>query len=225
MAQQTKPHRRARRASSRAGTRTAQGDKTRREILDVAADIASVEGLEGVTIGRLAQELGMSKSGLFGHFGAKEDLQLAVVDRAKDIFVREVADPAMKAAPGLRRVVAMIDHWLGYVERRVFRGGCFFMAAALEFDGRSGPVRRRIAELSRSWRDALRDEIRRAQAAGDIARHVDADQLAFEVHALAQEANWAHELLGEKDAFARARRGVRVHLRSVSTARRRNHRA
>ncbi len=211
-----KSHLKMRRVGPRVHYRTEQGQQTRREILDAAADIASAEGLEGVTIGRLAEELRMSKSGLFGHFGAKEDLQLAVVDHAKDIFISEVSEPAKKTPAGLQRVVAMIDHWISYVERGVFRGGCFFAAAALEFDGRPGPVRKRIAELSKAWRDALRDEINQAQRLGQIAHKVDANQLAFELHAMVQEANWAHQLLGEKDAFHRAREAVRSRLRSVA---------
>lgn len=199
--------------------RTNQGERTRKEILDVAADIASVEGLEGLTIGRLAHELGMSKSGLFGHFGAKEDLQLAVIERAKEIFLREVVQPSEKAAAGILRLVSMLDHWLGYVERTVFRGGCFFAAAALEFDGRPGAVRMRIADLSKAWRDAMEEEIRKAKQLGEIDGEADSGQLAFELHAMAQEANWARQLLKEKNAFDRARSGIRSRLKGVATAR------
>ena len=117
----------------------ARGEKTRQDILQAAVHVASAEGLEGLTIGRLADELRMSKSGLFAHFGSKEELQLAVVSKARDIFVQEVVDPAFKRERGLVRLLAMLDEWLAYVGRSVFRGGCFFMASAIEFDS-SPPI-------------------------------------------------------------------------------------
>src|ERR1043166_4628074 len=126
-------------------SRKAQGERTRRAILETAVHIASAEGLEGLTIGRLATELSMSKSGLFAHFGSKEELQLATVEAARDIFVREVIRPAFEAPKGVARLWGLCDVWLEYVRREVFRGGCFFAAAAAEFDGRPGAVRDRIA--------------------------------------------------------------------------------
>src|SRR6516162_11436212 len=138
---------------------TDQATKTRRDILQVAVDIASAEGLEGLSIGRLATELEMSKTGIFSHFGSKEQLQLATVETAKEIFLKEVAQPALDSPLGIARLQAMLEHWLGYVERIVFRGGCFFAAASAEFDSRPGPVRDKIAELTKAWLDALQDEI------------------------------------------------------------------
>ncbi|HYG79697.1 MAG TPA: TetR/AcrR family transcriptional regulator, partial [Pyrinomonadaceae bacterium] len=127
------------RASAKA--RRAHGERTRQAILEAAVHIASEEGLEGLTIGRLASELSMSKSGLFAHFGSKEELQLATVEAARAVFVREVVGPAFAAEKGLARLWKLCEVWLGYVEGEVFRGGCFFTAAAAEFDGRPGAVR------------------------------------------------------------------------------------
>src|SRR3954469_14661882 len=156
-----------------AKARKAHGERTRRGILDVAVDLASAEGLEGLTIGRLASELSMSKSGLFAHFGSKEDLQLATVEAARHIFIREVIRPAFVAEHGLGRLWKLCDIWLGYVQSGVFRGGCFFAAAAAEFDGRPGPVRDRIADIMKEWLAALRRAVVEAQAAGQLERGVD----------------------------------------------------
>ena len=147
---------------------TDQATETRREILRVAADIASAEGLEGLSIGGLATELKMSKTGIFAHFGSKEQLQLATVETANQIFLEKVVQPALKRAPGLQRLKAMLEHWLGYVERIGFRGGCFFAAASAEFDSRPGAVRDQIAELTTAWMKALQEEIAFAQSKKEI---------------------------------------------------------
>src|SRR5712692_9109449 len=120
---------------------TDQASKTRQGILRIAVDIASAEGLEGLSIGRLATELQMSKTGIFAHFGSKEQLQLATIDAAKEIFIEHVVQPALIHARGLPRLQAMLESWISYVENIVFRGGCFFAAASAEFDSRPGPVR------------------------------------------------------------------------------------
>ena len=197
--------------------REAKGEKTRQDILEAAVHIASAEGLEGLTIGRLADELRLSKSGLFAHFGSKEELQLAVVGKARDIFAREVVDRAFKRERGLVRLLAMLDEWLAYVGRSVFRGGCFFMASAIEFDSRPGQVRDLIADLSRSWLDAIESEARYAQALGQLDTRIDTAQLAFELHALGHEANWYYNLFQDKRAFERARTGVLDRLRQGVT--------
>jgi AcrR family transcriptional regulator len=199
------------------GRRASRGEQTRQEILKVAVDIASAEGLEGLTIGRLANELGMSKSGLIAHFGSKEDLQVATIDAAREIFVAEVVSPALAAERGVPRLQAMLAAWLSYVERSVFRGGCFFAAASAEFDGRPGVVREQVATLTRAWLTALEDEGSYAQALAQVDPALDAAQLAFELHALVQEANWAYQLLDEKRAFDRAREGIRARLEAAAT--------
>src|SRR5262252_1508364 len=160
-----------------------RASKTRNEILCTSMDIASAEGLEGLSIGRLATELEMSKTGIFSHFGSKEQLQLATVEAAKEIFLEQVAQPPLKSPQGVPRLKAMLEHWLGYVERIVFRGGCFFAAASAEFDSRPGRVRNRIAELTKAWMLALQEEIRFAQRQKEISDSVNPAQLAFELHA------------------------------------------
>ena len=124
--------------------RKVKGDKTRRAILTAAVNVASVEGLEGLSIGRLASELNMSKSGLFAHFGSKEELQVSTVRAAAAIFTHRVIAPAIEEhEPGLARLCSMLLAWQDYIERGVFAGGCFFAAATVEMDGRPGPGPRR----------------------------------------------------------------------------------
>jgi AcrR family transcriptional regulator len=182
--------------------------RTRAEILKRAVDIASAEGLEGLSIGRLAAELEMSKTGVFAHFGSKEELQLATVNAAKEIFLAEIVAPALKRQPGISRLSAFLEGWLSYVERIVFRGGCFFAAASAEFDSRPGVVRDRIVELTRAWVTALEEEVRRAQKLKQLSSGVSPRQLVFELHAFVQEANWAFKLFDEKAAFARAKAAI-----------------
>ena len=130
---------------------TDQAANTRREILQLAVDIASAEGLEGLSIGRLATELQMSKTGIFAHFGSKEQLQLATVETARQIFLERVVQPALQKPRGTPRLKGLLENWLGYVETIVFRGGCFFAAASAEFDSRPGAVRDQIATLTKAW--------------------------------------------------------------------------
>jgi AcrR family transcriptional regulator len=201
-----------------AKARKARGDRTRQAILEVAVDVASAEGLEGLTIGRLATELSMSKSGLFAHFGSKEELQLATVEAARDIFIREVIHPSFAAGKGLPRLWKLCDVWLAYVRGEVFRGGCFFAAAAAEFDGRPGPVRDRVAGIMKEWLATLRASIAEALEAGELDALTDPAQLAFELNALEMGANWAFQLYGDKQAFSRARDAMLERLRRHSTA-------
>ena len=191
------------------------GERTRNSILETAVDLASLQGLEGLTIGMLAEELKMSKSGLFAHFGSKEELQLATVEAASARFIREVWTPAMKADRGLTRLRALCDSWLSYAERRVFPGGCFFASASAEFDGRPGPVRDRIASLMKEWLDALSGAIERAQATGEVDREVDPMQVAFELDALMSGANWAFQLHRDERAFERARTAINQRIDAV----------
>lgn len=200
-----------------AKARKAHGERTRQSILETAVDLASAEGLEGLTIGRLASEMGMSKSGLFAHFGSKEDLQLATVEAARSVFIREVVRPAFETKEGLLRLWKLCDIWLGYVRGGVFRGGCFFAAAASEFDSRPGPVRDRIAEIMKEWLATLRRAVVDAQDAEQLDRDVDPTQLAFEFNALELGANWAFQLYGDRQAFGRARDAILERLRRHAT--------
>jgi AcrR family transcriptional regulator len=187
--------------------RRPRGIKTRRAILRKAVNLASLEGLEGLTIGRLATTLRISKSGLFAHFGSKEDLQCAVVDEARDIFVESVVRPAFKFT-GLERLLALCENWLQYGKARVFPGGCFFSAASLEFDDRPGRVRDRIVELMKKWLENLEQAACDAQSAGEIRKEVDVHQLAFEIQALAMGANWSSRLFRDQDAYRAARAAI-----------------
>lgn len=195
------------------------GRETREQILRTAMDTASVKGLSGLSIGDLAGQLGMSKSGLFRHFGAKEQLQLATVDAALGVFEREVAMPAMTASPGLDRLRALMRAWVGYIERDVFPGGCFFAAASADVDSQPGPVRDRIAAIGRAAIDAIMTEIQAAQGLTQLRDDVDARQLAFELHAYAMEANWARLLLDDEGAGDRARTSIDAALARAATPR------
>src|SRR6266849_2623745 len=190
--------------------------RTRVEILSVAVDLASAEGLEGLSIGRLATELRMSKTGIFAHFGSKEQLQLATVGAAKEIFLEQIVKPSLDSPRGLPRLKAMLESWLGYVERIVFRGGCFFAAASAEFDSRPGKVRDEIASLTKAWLMALKAEAAFARKEKQIKASVVPAQLAFELHAYVQEANWAFKLFHDKLAFPRARRAISDRLAEAS---------
>ena len=204
------------------GTRLARrrqprGLRTREAILARAVDIASVHGLEGLTVGSLAEQLRMSKSGLFAHFGSKEELQLATVEKARLTFIEEVTKPAITARKGMPRLWRLIDLWLALVERHVFRGGCFFTAASFEFDSRRGVVRDRIAAVMHEWIGVITRAVYEAQKAGHVDPKVDPTRLAFEVHALAMGAHWAFQLLDDRQAYSRARTIVLEKLRSVAT--------
>jgi AcrR family transcriptional regulator len=179
--------------------RRIRGERTRQGILDAAVELGSREGLESLTFGRLATDATISKSGLFAHFGSKEGLQLATVEAARQIFIREVIEPAADIEAGLPRLRATLEAWLSYLRRDVFPGGCFFQAASLEFDGRPGPVRDRVLEIMRQWL-ALLEELARAANPSKISP----EQLAFELNALGLATNWQRQLLGDDQAIDRA---------------------
>lgn len=197
---------------------TTKGEQTRQLILDSAAEIASSEGLEGLTIGHLASELGMSKSGLFAHFGSKEDLQLATVARARERFVEAVFLPAMKAPRGVARLRALCDTWLDYAMQKIFPGGCFFAAAATEFDTRPGPVRDAIAEAWREWLLALEITISKAKEQGELSADVDPRRLAYELNAIVTSANTYSQLLGDESVWDDTRMTIAERLSSLAAA-------
>jgi AcrR family transcriptional regulator len=177
-----------------------KGERTRHSILERAVDVASLEGLEGLTIGRLAEELSMSKSGLFAHFGSKEDLQIATIEAAQERFRVEVLRPAFAEPRGLPRLTALCLAFVGYVERRVFPGGCFFAGASFEFDGRRGAVREMIARAMDGWIETLETAITMARDEGHIDPHVDTKQLAFELNSIFMGLTFAFELLKDPEA-------------------------
>jgi AcrR family transcriptional regulator len=195
-----------------------KGERTRHSILTTAAALASQEGLEPLSIGRLAEATGMSKSGLFAHFGSKEELQLATVDHAAQLFVDEVIAPARAAPRGVARVWALCDHMVDYAERQVFPGGCFFAATSFEFNHKPGPVRDRILEMISSWLSYLEHAIEQAQAAGELAQEPSAHELAFQLDAFAQASNAQYQLFRDPAVFAEARRAIRERLESLRPA-------
>jgi len=197
--------------------RQTRGLRTRDAILARAVDIASVHGLEGLTIGYLAEQLGMSKSGLFAHFGSKEDLQLATIEAARQRFIDKVTVPAVCATKGMPRLWRLIDFWLSSGEKNVFKGGCFFSAASFEFDSRRGPVRDRVSAIMREWIEAIAKAAKLAQEAGHLDAKLDPTRLAFELHAIAMSGHWAHQLLDDAQAYARARAIALDKLRSIAT--------
>lgn len=191
------------------------GRQTRAQILRAAMDIASVKGLSGLSIGELAGRLGMSKSGLFRHFGAKEQLQLATVEAAVSVFEAEVVAPAMAAPPGVDRVRALMHAWVGYLERDV--PAAAFSRAAADVDSQPGPVRDRIAATGRAGIAAITADVETAQRRGEIRADIEVRQLAFELHAYAMEANWALLLLDDDGAGERARTAIDAALARVGT--------
>jgi AcrR family transcriptional regulator len=198
--------------------RRVRGERTRRAILAKAVEIASAEGLEGLSIGSLASELGVSKSGLFAHFGSKEELQLETVERAGELFAEHVWDPVADIEPGIVQLVALMDSWLSYFRRGVFSGGCFFSNAHHEFDGRRpGPVREQLANQKRRWSKALVHHVRVAQRRGEIRTDVDPEQLAFELDAAGVLANSLWQLNGDTQAFKHARAAIRGRLEAAAT--------
>jgi AcrR family transcriptional regulator len=188
--------------------RRARGDVSRHAVLTVAVDLATVSGLDGLTIGGLASAVSMSKGGIAGLFGSKQELQLATVAAAAEIFQRAVIAPALTAPAGLTRLRALVEGWLDYSETRVFPGGCFFAAATAEYRSRPGPVRDAVAANLLRWRDFLAEAITRAMATGELAADTDAHQLVFEINALLDAANDSSLLFDSAVPYARARVAV-----------------
>ena len=193
-------------------------EKTKRDqILELAMDVASSDGLEGLTIGSLSKLAGMSKSGLFAHFGAKEELQIATVCYAQEHFKENVWDRVQDVRPGIVRLRFMLFTWIHYIENNGLRGGCFFSAAAAEFDGRPGEVRDRIAVLTQKWIKYLEQEISVAQEMGQIVADENPERLTFSLHALVQEANLYRQLFGRGDAFDLARATIEERVTLIET--------
>jgi AcrR family transcriptional regulator len=183
---------------------------TRQTILQRAVDLASTEGLEGLTIGRLAKELEMSKSGLFAHFGSKEELQLATIDAAGQRFFGEVIAPAQQDVEGGARLRAYCEGYLDYLERGVFAGGCFWGAAAMEFDDRPGVVREAVRAGVTGWLGELERQ-------ASIAGVESAAELAFELYSIGLGANVCARLLEDQWVFSRARAAIERRLATLGS--------
>ena len=198
--------------------RLERGNRTRRLVLRRTVDIASVEGLDALSLGRIATELDLSKSGVFALFGSKQELQLATVREAARIVADQVVRPAAATPPGVGRVWRLCDLWLTYSQGRVFPGGCFFYEVIAEFDARSGPVHDAVLTAQRDWMSQVEGTITGACAVGELRTGTDVAQLAFELVALMETANVISVLHGDTEtAYRRARTAVAARLRAVAT--------
>ena len=183
--------------------------ETRAQVTQAAVDRASVDGLEGVTIGGLAGEVEMRKSSVFSLFGSKEALQLATLEAAIEQFEYEVWGPVANVRRGLARLLALCDSWLGYHEREVMPGGCFLTTATVEFDARPGPLRDAVARTISGWLDLLGREVATAIEAGELPADTEPGDLAFQLNALAAAASYGFQLSRDRKVFDRARRSMR----------------
>jgi AcrR family transcriptional regulator len=188
--------------------RRSDGERSRNAILDQAGRLATVEGISGLSIARLAEAVGMSKSGLYAHFGSKEELQLATVDSAASIFAAQVVEPASSAPNGLERLRRLVDGYLRYVEADTFPGGCFFASVLAEMDTHPGAVRDRLVGFLDDWLAMLETAIREAQVEETIDLAEDAGQLAFEVEAALLLANTQFVASRTTESTERARRAI-----------------
>jgi AcrR family transcriptional regulator len=192
--------------------RSQRGDRTRKAVAAQAAAIASVDGLSGMTLSQLANALGVSKSSIQAAYGTKEDVQLAAVAAASEIFTSAVIAPAQDLPEGLPRLWSLVDSWLAYVEARVLPGGCFMGATLSEFDSRPGPVRDALARAQRAWLALLERQTAIAQAAGDIPNSPPAEMVAFEIDALLAAANVSRNLSDDPTPLAVARALIAARL-------------
>jgi AcrR family transcriptional regulator len=182
---------------------------SRASAVDAAIDLASVEGLEGITIGRLADSLAMSKSGLIGRFGDKEAMQRAVLAAAIERFIDVVWRPVAELEPGLPRLEALLDAWIAHLRDGVFPGGCFVTTASVEYDARPGPLHDDVAAAVSRWLRVLEAEARRARDAGDLPADRDPADVAFELHSLASGGSVAGRVTGDPAALDRTHAAMR----------------
>ncbi len=190
----------------------ADGERTRSAILRAAASLATVDGLEGLSIGNLAAALGMSKSGLYAHFGSKQELQLATVAEAARIFQQEVAEPALAAAPGLAQLVAVCEAFFEHLRRGTFPGGCFMASAALEMGTRPGPVKELIAAFQSQFVAMIRSFAATALARRELPPSEDPDRLAFELNGIILAADTNFVLHDDPSVLELARQVVHQRL-------------
>jgi AcrR family transcriptional regulator len=190
----------------------ADGERTRGAILRAAASLATVDGLEGLSIGNLAAAIGMSKSGLYAHFGSKQELQLATVEEAGRIFQEEVVQPALAAPPGVAQLAAVCEAFFGHLQRRTFPGGCFFASAALEMGTRPGPVRERVAAFQSQFVALIRGFAAIALEQNELPASDDPDQLAFELNGIILAADTNFVLHDDPAVLDLARQIVRRRL-------------
>jgi AcrR family transcriptional regulator len=195
-----------------------RGERTRVAVLDSAVAVASVYGLDAMSLARLADETGVSKSGLFAHWPDKEILQLAIVDHAVRQWTRQVVAPALAAPRGVRRLWALHESRLAFYAAGALPGRCFFVASRAEFDDRPGPVRDALAAAIRDWRELIRTTAAQAVAVGELRPDTDAGQLAFEIDALGEAMVTSARLVAPEQGASYARRAVLDRLRALSPA-------
>ncbi|WP_027865701.1 TetR/AcrR family transcriptional regulator [Massilia alkalitolerans] len=183
-----------------------KGELTRAAILDVALELSSRDGLEGLTIGVLADRMNMSKSGVFAHFGSREDLQLEVVKLYHHRFEQEVFFPSVREPRGLPRLQSMFDRWLARVSVEI-ASGCIYISGAVEYDDRPGPIREELVKMVQDWQDALRRAARQAIEVGHLRSDADAEQLVYEMYGLILALHHDARFLRNAGAVERARRG------------------
>jgi AcrR family transcriptional regulator len=186
--------------------------ETRLAILRRAADIGSAEGLGGITIGRLAADLGMSKAGVVGQFGSKEALQLATIEHATQVWTESVWAPVADEPEGMPRLLAALRSWVDYMSDPPFAGGCFLALTSLEYGAQEGTVHDALAASARRWGRTLLRDIRLAVAAGDLPPDTDPDQLVFVLDALAIGVKRSREMRGDPEAASRCLRAMHAVL-------------
>ncbi|HTA06358.1 MAG TPA: TetR/AcrR family transcriptional regulator [Solirubrobacteraceae bacterium] len=192
--------------------RRARGKRSRAAVLERSVQMASREGLEGLTIGALAADIEVHKSNVFALFGSKLELQLATLSAARTILIEQVVAPALPSEEGLERLLAIGEAWCDYLGSDVFAGGCFLCAASAEMDGRPGPVRDAVAEVMSEWIAVLRANVDAAVAAGELPKKTDSSAMAFRLNALGMAANWQRQLLHDGSGIEHARAAWRVEL-------------
>ena len=192
--------------------RRSDGERSRSAILDEAAQLATVEGIGGLSLGRLADQVGMSKSGLYAHFGSKEDLQLATIETANAIFEELVLDRAAKTSTGIERLRALTGAYLDYVEAGTFPGGCFFATTLVEVSMQPGAVRDRLLAFMGDWMGRLESAVRDAQREGDVSKKEDPGQLAFDLESSLLLANTQFTVGRDTEPIKRARRAIERRL-------------
>jgi AcrR family transcriptional regulator len=199
--------------------RRSDGERSRAAILREAARLATVDGLDGLSLGRLADAVGMSKSGLFAHFGSKEELQLATIEAARSIFEELVIAPAAEQPAGVARLRAYVTAFLDHVEQAVFPGGCFFVSAVGELATHPGPVRDDAMAFSHRWLELLAAEVAAGQAAGELDAAADPQQIAFELHAFMVLGNMQFVAGGQAAVLDAVRRAVDARLAALAVGR------
>ncbi len=186
-----------------------KGEETKATILDTALNVARLEGLDALSIGRLAKGVGLSKSGLFAHFKSKETLQVEVLRRGVAEFINAVVRPAVRAPRGEPRLRAMFDNWLAWGSGSG-EGGCIFLGAAVEYDDRPGRVRDHLVTSQRDWTQTLARSVRITQAEGHLSAEADPEQIAFQIYSIMMAFHLYHRLLADSNAEDRARRAFEL---------------